>query len=71
MTLRKQEDTGSWRRKLRIAFFGELSLEEAMDLSEDTILLGLIVYIIFIVLETETMFPDHDAETLIFFFWGT
>jgi hypothetical protein len=26
------EDTGSWRRKLRIAFFGELSFEEAMDL---------------------------------------
>jgi hypothetical protein len=34
MTLRKQEDTGSWR-KLRIAIFGELSLEEAMDLSQD------------------------------------
>jgi hypothetical protein len=30
MTLMKQEDTGSWR-KLRIALFGELSLEEAMD----------------------------------------
>jgi hypothetical protein len=38
MTLRKQEDTGSWRRKLRIALFGELSLEEAMDLSQDRML---------------------------------
>jgi hypothetical protein len=36
MTLRKQEDTGSWRRKLMIVLFGELSLEEAMDLSEGT-----------------------------------
>jgi hypothetical protein len=35
MTLRKQEDTGSWRRKLKIALFGELSLEEAIDLSRD------------------------------------
>jgi hypothetical protein len=41
MTLRKQEDTGSCRRKLRIALFGELSLEEAMDLSQDRILLEL------------------------------
>jgi hypothetical protein len=40
MTLRKQEDTGSWR-KLRIALFGELSLEEAMDLSQDRPLLDL------------------------------
>jgi hypothetical protein len=30
-----QEDTGSWRRKLKIALFGELSLEEAIDLSRD------------------------------------
>jgi hypothetical protein len=30
MTLRKQEDTGSWRRKLKIALYGELSLEEAI-----------------------------------------
>jgi hypothetical protein len=30
---RKQEDTGSWSRKLRIALFGELSLEETIDLS--------------------------------------
>jgi hypothetical protein len=36
--LLKQEDTGSWRRKLRIALFGELSLEEAMDLSQDRLL---------------------------------
>jgi hypothetical protein len=35
MTLRKQEDTGSGRRKLKIALFGELSLEEAIDLSRD------------------------------------
>jgi hypothetical protein len=35
MTLRKQEDTGSRRRKLKIALFGELSLEEAIDLSRD------------------------------------
>jgi hypothetical protein len=41
MTLRKQEDTGSWRRKLRIALFGELTLEEAMDLSQDRLLLEL------------------------------
>jgi hypothetical protein len=27
--------TGSWRRKLKIALFGELSLEEAIDLSGD------------------------------------
>jgi hypothetical protein len=32
---------GSWRRKLRIALFGELSLEEAMDLSQDRLLLEL------------------------------
>jgi hypothetical protein len=38
MNLRKQEDTGSLRRKLRIALFGELSLEEAMDLSKDRLL---------------------------------
>jgi hypothetical protein len=41
MTLRKQEDTGSWRRKLRIALFGEPSLEEAIDLSQDRLLLDL------------------------------
>jgi hypothetical protein len=41
MTLRKQEDTGSWRRKLRIALFRELSLEEVMDLSQDRLLLEL------------------------------
>jgi hypothetical protein len=41
MILRKQEDTGSWRRKLRIALFGELSLEEAMNLSQDRLLLEL------------------------------
>jgi hypothetical protein len=35
MTLRKQEDTGSLRRELKIAPFGELSLEEAVDLSRD------------------------------------
>jgi hypothetical protein len=35
MTLSKQEDTGSSRRKLKIALFGELSLEEAIDLSGD------------------------------------
>jgi hypothetical protein len=40
MTGRKQEDTGSWR-KLRIALFVELSLEEAMDLSQDRLLLDL------------------------------
>jgi hypothetical protein len=39
MTWRKQEDNGSWRRKLRIALFGELSLERAMDLSQDRLLL--------------------------------
>jgi hypothetical protein len=37
--LRKQEDTGSCRRMLRIALFGELSLEEAVDLSQDRLLL--------------------------------
>jgi hypothetical protein len=41
MTLRKQEDTGSSRRKLKIALFGELSLEEAMDLSRDRQILDL------------------------------
>jgi hypothetical protein len=41
MASRKQEDTGSWRRKLRIALFGELSLEEAMDLSQERLLLDL------------------------------
>jgi hypothetical protein len=41
MTSRKQEDSGSWRRKLRITLFGELSLEEAMDLSQDRLLLDL------------------------------
>jgi hypothetical protein len=41
MTLRKQEDTGSWRRKFRIAIFGDLRLEEAMDLSQDKLLLDL------------------------------
>jgi hypothetical protein len=40
MTSRKQEDTGTWR-KLRIALFGELSLEEAMDLPQDRLLLDL------------------------------
>jgi hypothetical protein len=44
MTSRKQKDTGSWRRKLRIKFFGELSLEEAMDLSQDRLLLELVVW---------------------------
>jgi hypothetical protein len=39
--LRKQEDTGSWRRKLRFTRFGELGLEEAMDLSQDRLLLDL------------------------------
>jgi hypothetical protein len=28
-------DTGSWRKKLKIALFGELGLEEAIDLSRD------------------------------------
>jgi hypothetical protein len=32
---RTREDTGSCRRKLRIAVFRELSLEEVMDLSQD------------------------------------
>jgi hypothetical protein len=41
MTLRKQEVTGSRRRKLRIALFGELSFDEAMDLSQDRLLLEL------------------------------
>jgi hypothetical protein len=41
MTLRKQEDAGSWRRKLKIALFGELSLEEAIDLSRDRQILDL------------------------------
>jgi hypothetical protein len=40
ITLRKQEDTRNWR-KLRIALFGELSLEEVMDLSQDRLLLNL------------------------------
>jgi hypothetical protein len=46
MPLRKQEDTGSWRRKLRIALFGEISLEEAMDMSQDktTTWLDLVAY---------------------------
>jgi hypothetical protein len=36
VTLRgKKKDTGSGRRKLKIALFGELSLEEAIDLSGD------------------------------------
>jgi hypothetical protein len=42
MTWRKQEDTGSWRRKLRIELFGKLSLEEAMNLSLDRLLLELL-----------------------------
>jgi hypothetical protein len=46
MTWRKQEDTQSWRRKLRIALFGEASFEEAMDLSQDRLLLDLILYFI-------------------------
>jgi hypothetical protein len=33
MTLRKGEDTLSWKRKLWIALYGELALEVAMDLS--------------------------------------
>ena len=33
MTLRKGEDTLIWRRNLWIALFGELALEEALDLS--------------------------------------
>jgi hypothetical protein len=41
MTVRKQGDTGSWRRKLRIVLFGELSLKEVMDLSQDRLLLEL------------------------------
>jgi hypothetical protein len=45
MTLRKQEDTGSLRRKLRIAPSGELSLEEAMDLSQDRQLLEILICI--------------------------
>jgi hypothetical protein len=45
MTLRKQEDTGSRRRKLKIALFGELSLEEAIDLSGDRQILELTKYI--------------------------
>jgi hypothetical protein len=40
--LKEQENTGSWRRKLRIALFGKLSLEEAMDLSQDRLLFDLI-----------------------------
>jgi hypothetical protein len=32
MTLRKIEDSGSWRRKLMIVLLGGLSIEEAMDL---------------------------------------
>jgi hypothetical protein len=41
MTLSKQEDTGSWRRKLRIVLFGELCLEGTMDLSQDRLLIDL------------------------------
>ena len=33
MTLRKEEDTLIWRRKLWIALCGELALKEALDLS--------------------------------------
>jgi hypothetical protein len=40
--------TGSWRRKLKIALFGELSLEEAMDLSRDRQILDLV-----------TVYSDH------------
>jgi hypothetical protein len=39
--LKEAEDTGSWRRTLRISLFEELSLEEAMDLSQDRLLLDL------------------------------
>jgi hypothetical protein len=43
MTWKKHEDTRSWSRKLRISLFGELSLKEAMDLSQDRLLLDLIL----------------------------
>jgi hypothetical protein len=33
MTLRKEKDTLIWRRKLWIVLYGELALEEALDLS--------------------------------------
>jgi hypothetical protein len=35
----KDQDIGGWRRKLSIALFGELSLEEDMHLSQDRLLL--------------------------------
>ena len=35
MTLRKRQDTGSWKRKHRIALRWELTLEEAVDVSSD------------------------------------
>jgi hypothetical protein len=41
MNLGKQEDIGSSRGKLRIALFGELSLEEAVKLLQDRLLLDL------------------------------
>jgi hypothetical protein len=46
MALRKQEDTGSWRRKLMIALFGELCLEEEMDMTQDRLLLELERYFV-------------------------
>jgi hypothetical protein len=35
--LREREDTGNWKRKHYVALCGELVLEEAMDLSSDTL----------------------------------
>jgi len=35
VTLRQREGTGSWKRKYYIALYGELDLQEAVDLSLD------------------------------------
>jgi hypothetical protein len=37
MTLRKQEDSGKWKRKHLIALRGELAFEDVMDLTYDRI----------------------------------
>jgi hypothetical protein len=73
MTLRKQEDTGSWRRKLRIALFGQLSLEETKDVSQDRLLLDLNRQIctvkIFVPHELVKYLPDQKWRMLYSGIW--
>jgi hypothetical protein len=57
--LKEREDTHIWRRTLQISLYGELALEEALDLSWDRLLNEWSTIVKFVIMQFPAFSPFH------------